>query len=94
MTINNYNFNFILTASVKENDLHMNEKPDTKVHPPFYLYKVQNMQNNSQCNKPGKWLLWGKVSIVTKKSPWDTGNVLFLDLVAGYTDVFTLWKIT
>ena len=56
MTINNYNFNFILTASIKENDLHMSEKPDTKVYPPFYI-KVQNMRN-SQCNKPGKWLPW------------------------------------
>lgn len=44
------NSNVIVIASIKQNDLHVkNEKPDTKGHIPFYLYKVQNMQNNLLC---------------------------------------------
>lgn len=66
----------------------INEKPDVKGHLPFYLYKfelckvIYNIKN--QDNDYPQW------EGVTGKEPWNTYHVLFLDLGACGTEVFTL----
>lgn len=65
----------------------MKNKTQKGTHHSIYIkFKIRKVIQSVRSQDNG--YLWGE--IVTGKRPWYTGNVLFLDSGAGYTDVFTL----